>query len=44
MLVFDLAGVTVNDHHSGVFTFFGGVLGNKIQGQIETKLRKLHIY
>ena len=32
MLVFDLAGMAVNDHHSGIFTFFCRVLGNKIQG------------
>ena len=44
MLVFDLTRVAMNNHHAGVFTFFGGVLGDKIKRQVETKLRKLHVY
>src|SRR5690606_26523229 len=38
MLVFNLAGMTVNHHHSCVFTFFSRILSNKIKWKVETEL------
>jgi len=34
----------VNDHQSGVLSSFGGGLGNEIEWEIESELRKFHAF
>jgi hypothetical protein len=32
MFIFNLTGFPVNNHHSAVFSSFGGMLGDQIEG------------
>jgi hypothetical protein len=38
MTVLNLASGAVHDHHAGVFSFLGGMLGDQVKGKIETEL------
>ena len=38
MTVLDLAGLSVDDHHPAVFSFFGGLLGDQVKREVEAEL------
>jgi hypothetical protein len=38
MPVLDLAGSAVHHHQTGIFSFLGRVLRNKVKGKVKTEL------